>query len=54
VLAARFVPAHVNETSAAVDNIGGLLSVAGVGLAILTINFAPEPGRATLVLSCGC
>jgi len=52
-LAARFVPAHVNETSGRVDNLGGLLSVAGVGLLILTINFAPVPGRSALVLSCG-
>ena len=52
-LAARFVPAHVNETSGPVDNLGGLLSVAGVGLLILAINFAPVPGRSALVLSCG-
>jgi MFS transporter, DHA2 family, multidrug resistance protein len=52
-LAARFVPAHVNETLAPVDNIGGALSVAAVGLLILTINFAPVPGRTALAASSG-
>jgi DHA2 family multidrug resistance protein-like MFS transporter len=45
-----FVPAHVNETTKAVDNLGGLLSVAFVGALILAINFAPVPNAETLTL----
>jgi EmrB/QacA subfamily drug resistance transporter len=44
------VPAHVNETSDAVDNLGGILSVLLVGALILAINFAPVPNEGTLVL----
>src|SRR6185436_15093592 len=40
VMAYRLVPAHVNETSDPVDNLGGILS----------INFAPVPNEGTLVL----
>ncbi|HET7454705.1 MAG TPA: MFS transporter [Solirubrobacterales bacterium] len=43
-LAWRFVPAHVNETSEPVDNLGGILSVAMVAALVLAINFAPVPG----------
>jgi len=45
-----FVPGHVNETTKAVDNLGGLLSVAFVGALILAINFAPVPNAETLTL----
>ena len=45
VLAVIFVPAHVNETSEPVDNIGGVLSIVLVGSLILAINFAPVPNR---------
>src|SRR5512133_3102099 len=45
-----FVPAHVNETTEAVDNLGGILSVAFVGALILAINFAPVPDAKTLTL----
>src|SRR4030095_7330488 len=38
VLAFRLVPSHVNETSDAVDNLGGILSVVLVGALILAIN----------------
>ena len=41
VMAWRFVPAHVNETTEAVDNLGGILSALLVGTLILAINFAP-------------
>ena len=44
VMAIRFVPAHVNETTDPVDNLGGVLSALLVGAAILSINFAPVPG----------
>jgi MFS family permease len=40
----RFVPSHVNEETAPVDNLGGLLSIFFVGALILGINFAPVPG----------
>jgi EmrB/QacA subfamily drug resistance transporter len=52
VMAIRFVPAHVNETTKKVDNLGGILSAVLVGSAILGINFAPVPneGRLALVL----
>jgi DHA2 family multidrug resistance protein-like MFS transporter len=43
-LAWRFVPAHVNETSGPVDNLGGILSVLMVAALVLAINFAPVPG----------
>jgi len=43
-LAWRFVPAHVNETSDRVDNLGGILSVVMVAALVLAINFAPVPG----------
>ena len=38
------VPAHVNESTEPVDNIGGILSVVLVGSMVLAINFAPVPG----------
>ncbi len=50
VLAWLFVPAHVNESTEAVDNLGGILSLALVGALILAINFAPVPDKGTLTL----
>ena len=50
LLALRVVPAHVNETSDPVDNLGGILSVALVGALILAINFAPVPNEGTLAI----
>jgi len=50
VLAIMFVPAHVNETTDPVDNLGGILSVLAVGGLILAINFAPVPNADTLAL----
>jgi hypothetical protein len=50
-MAFRFVPAHVNETTEPVDNLGGILSIVLVSSMILAINFAPVQGEATLVLS---
>jgi hypothetical protein len=44
------VPAHVNETSDPVDNLGGMLSVLLVAALVLAINFAPVPNRGTLAL----
>jgi DHA2 family multidrug resistance protein-like MFS transporter len=50
VMAVRFVPAHVNEGTEAVDNLGGVLSVVLIGSFILAINFAPVPDKTTLVV----
>jgi MFS transporter, DHA2 family, multidrug resistance protein len=50
VMALRLVPAHVNETSEPVDNLGGILSLLCVASLILAINFAPVPNRGTLIL----
>jgi MFS transporter, DHA2 family, multidrug resistance protein len=49
-MAWRLVPAHVNESTEQVDNLGGILSVALVGAMILAINFAPVPNAGTLTL----
>jgi MFS transporter, DHA2 family, multidrug resistance protein len=50
VLALRLVPAHVNETTDPVDNLGGVLSLLLVAAFVLAINFAPVPNEGTLVL----
>jgi MFS transporter, DHA2 family, multidrug resistance protein len=50
VMAFFFVPAHVNEATDAVDNLGGILSVVLVAALILALNFAPVPNAQTLVL----
>ena len=49
-MAWRFVPAHVNEGTEPVDNLGGVLSVVLVGALILAINFAPVPNATTLTI----
>lgn len=49
VLAAKFLPAHVNESTGRVDNHGGVLSALMVGALVLAINFAPVSGEGTLV-----
>ena len=49
-MAIKLVPAHVHETTDAVDNLGGVLSVVLVAALILAINFAPVPNRGTLTL----
>ena len=50
VMALRLVPAHINETTDPVDHPGGVISIVMVGALILGINFAPVPGKGTLVL----
>jgi MFS transporter, DHA2 family, multidrug resistance protein len=52
-MAARFVPAHVNEASNPVDNLGGILSVVMVAGLVLAINFAAVPDKGTLALGLG-
>jgi DHA2 family multidrug resistance protein-like MFS transporter len=44
------VPAHVNESAARLDNLGGILSVVLVTALIVGINLAPVPGKGTLTL----
>jgi len=53
VLAFVLVPSHVNETTDAVDNFGGIVSVLLVASLVLAINFAPVPNKGTLVLGLG-
>ena len=49
-MAWKLVPAHVNEASDPVDNLGGVLSVVLVGALILAINFAAVPSKGTLTI----
>jgi MFS transporter, DHA2 family, multidrug resistance protein len=53
VLAWKVVPAHVNETTDAVDHFGGVLSIAMVAALVLAINLAPEPGKGTTAIGLG-
>ena len=46
---ATMVPAHVNEGTEPVDNLGGVLSVLMVGALILGINFVPVPDSNAIV-----
>jgi MFS family permease len=50
-MARRYVPAHVNESTEPVDNLGGVLSLTLVAALILSINFAPVPNMTTLTLA---
>jgi DHA2 family multidrug resistance protein-like MFS transporter len=47
ILAIRLVPAHVNESTDPVDNLGGLLSVVMISALVLSINFAAVPNAGT-------
>ena len=49
VMTPRLVPAHVNEGTEPVDNLGGALSVLLIGALILAINFTVVPDEGTLV-----
>lgn len=51
VLAIVLVPAHVNESTEPVDNLGGILSAILVGGLVVAINFLPVPGEKTVALS---
>jgi MFS transporter, DHA2 family, multidrug resistance protein len=52
-LAGRFVPAHVNEATDPVDNLGGILSVLLVAALVLAINFAPVPNAGAAAAGLG-
>jgi len=49
-MAIRFIPAHVNESTEPVDNLGGILSAVLVGSLIISINFLPVPDMKTVAL----
>lgn len=51
LLAFKFIPSHINETTEPVDNLGGVLSVILVGSFILAINFAPVSSDRTMVIA---
>ncbi|MFE6912074.1 MFS transporter [Streptomyces erythrochromogenes] len=53
VMALLFVPAHANESTEPVDNLGGILSVLLVAGLVLAINFAAVPGQGPLVAGLG-
>ena len=50
VMVVLYVPAHVNESTAPVDNLGGILSVVLVTALILAINLAPAPNKGALTV----
>jgi MFS transporter, DHA2 family, multidrug resistance protein len=50
IMALRYLPSHVNETTEVVDNLGGILSLVMVGTFVLAINFAPVAAMRTLVI----
>jgi MFS family permease len=52
-LAYRFVPAHVNETTDPVDNLGGILSVLMIAALVLAINFSVIPNEGALAAGLG-
>jgi DHA2 family multidrug resistance protein-like MFS transporter len=52
-MAFRYVPAHVNEATDPVDNLGGILSVLLVAALVLAINFAPVPNAGAVALGLG-
>ncbi len=53
LLALRFVPGHVGETTEPVDNRGGVLSVVLIGGLVLAINFAAVPGAGAAAVGLG-
>ncbi len=50
VMALKFIPAHVNEATEAVDNFGGILSVVLIGTLVLALNFLPVAGYQQLAI----
>jgi len=53
VMALALVPAHANETTGRVDNLGGVLSMIFVATLVITINFAPVPGAGLVAVGTG-
>ena len=52
-MAWRHVPAHVNEATEPVDNLGGILSILLIAALVLGINLAPVPGKGTVAIGLG-
>jgi MFS transporter, DHA2 family, multidrug resistance protein len=46
----RYVPAHVNEATEPVDNLGGILSAVMIGAFIVALNFITVPNLQTVAL----
>ncbi len=53
LLAFKFVPSHVNESTDPVDNLGGILSVVLIASLVLAINFASVPDAGTVAIGLG-
>ena len=53
VLGLTVLPAHVNESTDPVDNLGGMLSVVAVSALVLAISIAPAPGKLPLAMGVG-
>lgn len=51
LLVLRFIPAHVNEGTEPVDNLGGIISVILVGTFVLALNFLPVSGYQQVALA---
>lgn len=51
LLAIKFVPARLDESTEPVDNLSGLLSIVMVAALVVGINFAPLPGALPFALS---
>jgi EmrB/QacA subfamily drug resistance transporter len=51
VMTPKLVPAHVNEATEPVDNLGGVISVLTIGALILGINFLAVPDESTLIVT---
>jgi EmrB/QacA subfamily drug resistance transporter len=51
VMAVKFIPSHVNETTDPVDNLGGIFSILMVGGIVLAINFVSMPGYGSTTLA---
>src|SRR6476646_347340 len=50
-MAWRHVPAHVHESTEAVDNLGGVLSAVMIGALVIGLNFITAPGMQALALT---
>jgi EmrB/QacA subfamily drug resistance transporter len=50
-MAWRYVPAHVNESTEPVDNIGGALSAVMIGALVVGLNFITVPSMQALAIS---
>ncbi|MFN8499059.1 MAG: MFS transporter [Anaerolineae bacterium] len=50
ILALLYLPSHVNEETAPVDNLGGILSLLFIGSLVLGINFLPVASMRTTAL----